>query len=86
MTYRDGCFALMALTLSAATLTGMVHVDAYTHAAQTEASAYAALTHQISNDGALQQSDAQVCFVAPRHAMARSIADTPAARQRLSGS
>ena len=49
----------MALVLSAAALTGMVHVDAYTQAAQAEASAYAALTQQISHHTLLLPSSDQ---------------------------
>jgi hypothetical protein len=59
MTYRDGILAIIALALSAAALTGMVHVDAYTQAAQAEASAYAALTHQISHHDVLLRANEQ---------------------------
>jgi hypothetical protein len=46
--------AIIALVLSAAALTGLVHVDAYTQAAQAEASAYAALVRDIRDDGMLR--------------------------------
>ena len=59
MTYRDGIFAIIALALSAAALTGMVHVDAYTQASQAEASAYAALTSQISHHDLLPHTGEQ---------------------------
>jgi hypothetical protein len=54
MTCRDQFFAIIALVLSAAALTGMVHVDAYTQAAQAEASAYAVLTRHLSDDDLLR--------------------------------
>jgi hypothetical protein len=53
MSCRDRFFAIIALVLSAAALTGMVHVDAYTQAAQAEASAYAVLTSHLSDDNSL---------------------------------
>jgi hypothetical protein len=53
MIYRDRFCAVVALVLSAAALTGMVHVDAYTQAAQAEASAYAVLTRHLSDDNLL---------------------------------
>jgi hypothetical protein len=49
MIYRDRFFAIIALALGSATLAAIVHIDAYTQAARTEASAYAALSHQISH-------------------------------------
>jgi hypothetical protein len=49
MMYRDRLFSIVALALGSATLAGIVHIDAYTQAARTEASAYAALSHQISH-------------------------------------
>jgi hypothetical protein len=49
MIYRDQFFSIMALALGSATLAGIVHIDAYTQAARTEASAYAALSRQISH-------------------------------------
>ena len=57
MTCRDQFFAIIALVLSAAALTGMVHVDAYTQAAQAEASAYAVLTRHLSDDNYLLHVD-----------------------------
>lgn len=51
MTCRDRFLAVIALVLSAAALTKLVHVDAYTQAAQAEASAYAALVRDIRDDG-----------------------------------
>ena len=53
MVYRDGIFAVVALALSSLALAGMVNTDAYTHAAQAEASGVDALVSQVSNTGAL---------------------------------
>lgn len=68
MTYRDGILAIIALVLSAAALTGMVHVDVYTQAAQAEASAYAALTHQISHHDVLLHASEQAIAWPAAHA------------------
>lgn len=50
---RDGIFAVFALALSSVALAGMVYTDAYSQAAQAEASGYTALTHQVSDGSAL---------------------------------
>ena len=47
MGHRNGIFALFALTLSSLALAGMVYTDAYSQAAQAEASGYSALTHEV---------------------------------------
>lgn len=49
MGHRNGIFAVLALAMSSVALAGMVYTDAYTHAAQTEASAYSALTSQVGS-------------------------------------
>lgn len=51
MGYRTAVIATIALSLSAATLAAIVYTDAYSHAAQAEASGYHALTEQLG-DGA----------------------------------
>lgn len=50
---RDGIFAVFALALSSVALAGMVYTDAYSMAAQAEASGYDALAHQVSGASAL---------------------------------
>lgn len=49
MAYRDGIFAIIALTLSSLALAGMLSTEAYSQAAQAEASGVDALTHQVWN-------------------------------------
>ena len=74
MIYRDRLLAIIALLLSAAALTGMVHVDAYTQAAQAEANAYAMLTRHLSNmsnmsnDNLLHADDPAMIIAAPHKA------------------
>jgi hypothetical protein len=53
MGHRDGIFAVVALALSSLALAGMVNTDAYTRAAQAEASGYDALVSRVSNASAL---------------------------------
>jgi|GEM_PF-3849770 len=55
MFHRNAIFAVAALSLSSFALAAMVYTDAYTQAAQSEASGYTALVHRVSND------DAQLC-------------------------
>lgn len=47
MRHRDGIFAIFALALSSVALAGMVYTDAYSQAAQAEASGYDALAQQV---------------------------------------
>ena len=71
MIYRDRLLAIIALLLSAAALTGMVHVNAYTQAAQAEANAYAMLTRHLSNmsnDNLLHADDPAMIIAAPHKA------------------
>lgn len=56
MSVRDGIFAVAALALSSAALAAVLSSDAYSQAAQAEASGYDALTHQVS------QGERQVCL------------------------
>ena len=47
MAYRNGIFAVLALAVSSLALAAMVSTDAYSLAAQSEASGYSALTHEV---------------------------------------
>lgn len=47
MGHRNGIFAVLALAMSSLALAGMVSTDAYSLAAQSEASGYSALTHEV---------------------------------------
>ncbi len=53
MGHRNGIFAVLALALSSVALAGMVYTDAYSHAAQAEASGYYALTSEVGNGAVL---------------------------------
>ena len=59
MGHRNGIFAVFALAMSSLALAAMVSTDAYSMAAQSEASGYSALTHEVGgtllclNDAAL---------------------------------
>lgn len=47
MGHRNGIFAVFALAMSSLALAAMVSTDAYSMAAQSEASGYSALTHEV---------------------------------------
>ena len=47
MGHRNGIFAVFALAMSSLALAAMVSTDAYSLAAQSEASGYSALTHEV---------------------------------------
>lgn len=47
MAHRNGNFAVFALVASVLVLAAMVSTDAYSLAAQSEASGYSALTHEV---------------------------------------
>ena len=47
MGHRNGIFAVLALAMSSLALAAMVSTDAYSLAAQSEASGYSALTHEV---------------------------------------
>lgn len=47
MAHRNGNFAVFALVASVLALAAMVSTDAYSLAAQSEASGYSALTHEV---------------------------------------
>ena len=47
MGHRNGIFAVLALAMSSLALAAMVSTDAYSMAAQSEASGYSALTHEV---------------------------------------
>lgn len=47
MGHRNGNFAFVALVVSSFALASMVFTDAYSQAAQAEASGYSALTHEV---------------------------------------
>ncbi|WP_317205063.1 hypothetical protein [Janthinobacterium sp.] len=53
MGHRDGIFAVVALALSSLAMSAVVYTDAYSRAAQAEASGYDALAHRVSNSAAL---------------------------------
>ncbi|MET3133043.1 hypothetical protein AAKU55_003325 [Oxalobacteraceae bacterium GrIS 1.11] len=55
MVDRNGIFSVVALALGSFALAAVLYTDAYTHAAQAEASAYDALTLHIAH------GDTQVC-------------------------
>ena len=66
MGHRTGIFAVLALAMSSLALAAMVSTDAYSLAAQSEASAYSALTHEVGgtllcvNDAGLDMAVAPV--------------------------
>ena len=57
MAYRNGIFAVLALAMSSLALAAMVSTDAYSLAAQSEASAYSALTHEVGGVALLCLND-----------------------------
>lgn len=57
MAHRNGNFALLALFAGALALSAMVYTDAYSHAAQAEASGYNALTHEVGGGAVLCLND-----------------------------
>ena len=57
MAYRNGHFAVPALVAVALALAAMVSTDAYSLAAQSEASAYSALTHEVGGVALLCLND-----------------------------
>lgn len=57
MGHRNGNFAVPALVAVALTLAAMVSTDAYSLAAQSEASAYSALTHEVGGAALLCLND-----------------------------
>jgi SpoU rRNA methylase family enzyme len=57
MAYRNGHFAVPALVAVAFALAAMVSTDAYSLAAQSEASAYSALTHEVGGVALLCLND-----------------------------
>jgi hypothetical protein len=58
MGHRNGNFAVFALAASLFALAAMVSTDAYSLAAQSEASAYSALTHEVGGVALLCLNDA----------------------------
>ena len=58
MGHRNGIFAVLALAMSSLALAAMVSTDAYSLAAQSEASAYSALTHEVCGFSLLCLNDA----------------------------
>lgn len=58
MGHRNGVFAVLALAMSSLALAAMVSTDAYSLAAQSEASAYSALTHEVGGVALLCLNDA----------------------------
>ena len=66
MGHRNGNFAVFALVVSSLALASMVFTDAYSQAAQAEASGYRALTHEVGgtllcvNDAGLDMAVAPV--------------------------
>jgi len=65
MAHRKGNFALLALFASALALSAMVYTDAYSHAAQSEASGYNALTHEVDGAALLCLNDVAGSVLAP---------------------
>ena len=57
MGHRNGNFAVFALVASVLALAAMVSTDAYSLAAQSEASAYSALTHEVGGVALLCLND-----------------------------
>ena len=57
MGHRNGNFAVFALVASVLALAAMVSTDAYSLAAQSEASAYSALTHEVGGIALLCLND-----------------------------
>lgn len=60
MGHRNGSFAALAILLSALALSSMVCTDAYSQAAQSEASGYDALTHEVARAALLCLHDTVV--------------------------
>ena len=58
MGHRNGNFAVFALAASLLALATMVSTDAYSLAAQSEASGYSALTHEVGGVALLCLNDA----------------------------
>lgn len=58
MGHRNGNFAVFALAASLLALAAMVSTDAYSLAAQSEASAYSAVTHEVGGGVLLCLNDA----------------------------
>ena len=57
MGHRNGNFAVFALVVSSLALASMVVTDAYSQAAQAEASGYSALTHEVGGVALLCLND-----------------------------
>lgn len=57
MGHRNGNFAVFALVASVLALAAMVSTDAYSVAAQSEASGYSALTHEMGGVALLCLND-----------------------------
>ena len=57
MGHRNGNFAVFALVASVLALAAMVSTDAYSLAAQSEASGYSALTHEVGGVALLCLND-----------------------------
>lgn len=57
MAHRNGNFAVFALVASLLALAAMVSTDAYSLAAQSEASGYSALTHEVGGVALLCLND-----------------------------
>ena len=57
MGHRNGNFAVFALAASLLALAAMVSTDAYSLAAQSEASAYSAVTHEVGGIALLCLND-----------------------------
>ena len=57
MGHRNGNFAVFALAASLLALAAMVSTDAYSLAAQSEASAYSAVTHEVGGVALLCLND-----------------------------
>ncbi|KAB8058734.1 hypothetical protein GCN74_14850 [Janthinobacterium sp. FT14W] len=57
MGHRNGNFAVPALVAVALALAAMVSTDAYSLAAQSEASGYSALTHEVGGTALLCLND-----------------------------
>ena len=57
MGHRNGNFAVFALVASLLALAAMVSTDAYSLAAQSEASAYSAVTHEVGGVALLCLND-----------------------------
>lgn len=58
MGFRHGFIATIAFALSSVALAGIVYTDAYSQAAQAEASGYHALTEQFTSSDSVACADA----------------------------